>query len=515
MQSSSIEHKTTNQFSKLILAYLEGSPELRTFYKYDFDAEAILEVIADKSIESTDRNTLHQVLKCQNEQYLSEFTKVNTHIDLLKEENTFTITTGHQLCIFGGPLYFITKAISVISLTQKLKKKYPNYHFVPVFWLASEDHGRGEVGQVNLFNKTFEWFEEGNKPTGHYNTATLKELLDNISIVLGDSKEASELLQIFTNAYDGKKNVAEATRYYLTQLFGTYGLVLIDGDDDQLKKQFVPIAEEEFTSRVGEVKVHQTTEELKEVGYHGQVVPREVNLFSLENGQRIGLDVNADFSYFKSHPRSISPNVVYRPIYQELVLPNLAYVGGPGEIAYWMQLKSLFEHFEINFPMLVLRDSMIHINKGVSKKLQKLNLKLEDFFKDHQELLNAFLHKESTVDLTLADEIKQLNTVYDEIKRKAINVDPSLEGFVESERSKLLKALDNTISKLKKSEKRKQDQSIQQLNNVYETLFPNGSLAERHNNFMELYLKYSNKIFDELIEKFNAFDKRVVVMLED
>ena len=510
MQLHQISHKKTGHFSQIIIDYLEGKKELKDFYKYDFSVEEIQKVINDKKKQNIDRESLVKVLQDQNEAFLDEYEELKLNIRALENDNCFTITTGHQLCIFGGPLYFITKIISVLSSCKMLNQKYSDYHFVPIFWMASEDHGRGEVSNVNLFGKQYSWEFDSKLPTGSLSANLVADIWNNLKEVLGDSDNARALIEIFQKAYEGTNSFADATRYYLTKLFGDKGLVILDGDHIALKEKFYPIGKEEFENKIGRDYVNTTSEKFKQLGYTPQVVPREINLFRIDADGRHPLTGNQ--KDFKS--AELSPNVIYRPIYQELILPNLAYIGGPGEIAYWLQLKSLFDFHQVNFPMLMLRDNALLIPKSVSKKMQKLAISIDDLFTPYQELEKRLIRELSNTEIELTKELANVDIIFNSLKDKAELIDKSLVQSIDAERKKQIKVLEGIEKRLHKSEKRKQEESLKQLNFIFEKLFPNGSLQERYDNFMIYYLQYGHEFFEMLEKSFNVFNKQFVIIDE-
>ena len=153
MQSSRISYQNTNKFSKLIIDYLKDEEKLQPFFNRYPTLENFSKQIEEKRNHLINRELLVSVLYRQNQKIsLSKETKSN--INALLDENTFTITTGHQPCLFTGPLYFIYKIVSTINLCKSLSRKYPNTRFVPIFWIASEDHDFEEISEVRIFKKT-------------------------------------------------------------------------------------------------------------------------------------------------------------------------------------------------------------------------------------------------------------------------------------------------------------------------------------------------------------------------
>jgi bacillithiol biosynthesis cysteine-adding enzyme BshC len=515
MRSLKLDHKDTGRFSKIIIDYLEGNSALKSLYKYDFELSEIENVIKDKQGDNINRKVLVESLLSQNAEHLISFPVVSQNIELLNLSNSFTITSGHQLCIFGGPMYFMTKVVSVIKTTKILSEKYPEYNFIPVFWLAAEDHGRGEVNSINLFGKKLSWEDETKIPTGSISSKKMSKILSELKAILGNTENANELLSVFLEAYNGERNLVDATRYYLTQFFGDKGLVLIDGDDKLLKNLLQPIAKEEIDTKIGHNLVNSSTDKLIELGYKGQVHPRDINFFHINDKQeRVGID-KKDLLDIDANPEKYSPNVIFRPLYQELILPNLAYIGGPGEIAYWFQLKELFEHFKINFPMLIVRDNSMFIPASINKKINKLNLRIDVVFKEKLQLEKELINELSEIDLTLVNEVSELSSIFEGLKAKVGKIDKSLIPALEGEKVRQLKSFEGIAKRIHKAEKKNQEDVIKQLETILNKLFPEGKLQERHENFMSFYLQKGKSLFEEYEKAFNPFDKKFIVLVDD
>ena len=202
--------------------------------------------------------------------------------------------------------------------------------------------------------------------------------------VLGLEHHAGELAEIVETAYTKFDKLADATRYLVNALFGQYGLVIIDADDHRLKQQFAHIIEQDIIEQNSFKNISATNEQLEKLGVHIQVNPREINFFYLMDGlrERIVFEdelykvLNTEISFSKeelqkeisNYPERFSPNVVMRPLYQEYILPNIAYVGGGAEVVYWLELKSNFEHYKVDFPILILRNSGLVIPKRIGLK---------------------------------------------------------------------------------------------------------------------------------------------------
>jgi len=215
MRKLELAYKDTGYFYKFVLDYLEEKEALKPFYKYPVSLEAFEQVIDDKTKDRINRDLLVEVLESQNEEHASNYSLVKENIKLLAKKNTFTITTGHQLCIAGGPLYFIYKVISVLKLCKTLEKEYPDNNFVPVFWLASEDHGEGEISKINIFGKSFEWEHSEKGASGKRAAVSYSKIDSELRELFNEDDKAQEILNIFTESYSEAKDLTQATRSYI------------------------------------------------------------------------------------------------------------------------------------------------------------------------------------------------------------------------------------------------------------------------------------------------------------
>ncbi len=510
LKKQHISFEETKQFSKLFLDYINGESELRKFYSYVPDIDSFKQAIEDKSKENTNRQLLVDVLKEQysklpiNSQSISD-------INLLLDKNTFTVCTGHQLCLFTGPLYFIYKIISTLNLAEALKKKYPKNNFIPVYWMASEDHDFEEISSINLFGKKVKWNFNSNGAVGRLNPSSLNIVIDELKQILGESANANELIQLFTDAYLKHVTISDATRYMVHQLFSKYGLVILDADDSRLKAEFLDITKDDISNNTNYKIVNSTIAELEKIGHKSQVNPREINVFKLSENNRVRIETasNETLNYKADE---YSPNVVLRPLYQQKLLPNLAYVGGPGEIAYWLEYKTMFEHHKINFPVLMPRNFALLSDEKAEQQMQKLGLSKADLFKDIDQLIKEFVSKNATSDLSLKDQEEKLKAMFTDLASKASAVDPTLKASVEAEYQKVLASLKNIESKLIKSEKQKQETNINQIKKLKDKFLPEGVLQERHDNFSPYFLKSGKNFIGDLKEAFDPFEFKLLIL---
>lgn len=496
--------KYTRSFSKLLNDYLQDETSLKPFYASRPRAATIANHAESRNFSDENREIVH---KCLQKQYmgLDISGPLATNIELLKSENTFTITTGHQLNLFTGPLYFIYKIATVVNACQELNEQYPQFNFVPVYWMASEDHDFDEINHFRLFGQTYDWKRPHGGPVGRLSLDGLKEQVFDV---------LPESLPWLEDIYLNSPNLAEATRKLVHLLFKDEGVVVLDPDDKDLKSLFYGIMEEEIIHRKSFKAVKKTTDHLEAAGYAGQVFTREINLFYMTNTQRSRIEfenghykvAGTDLSFSKNemldelhqYPERFSPNVILRPLYQETILPNLAYAGGPAEIAYWLQLGEVFKEYSTPYPVLLPRNFAMIINASLAKRMHSVLGGVDELFLDLKEIKQRYLSRVSQIKPEIQDEIQQVQKVFDKIRQKASQIDMSLEGFIGAEAAKTLKSLENIEKRLVKSEERNQEIGIKQIESLKEKLFPDGGLQERSDNFLNFYINNPHFITDML-----------------
>lgn len=491
--------------NSLVFDYLSGKKKLNDFYDFFPDKEGFGNALSAIQMEKYNRALLVEVLNEQSKRVKNASDPSNKNIQLLLKENTFTITTGHQLCLFTGPLYFIYKIISIINLCEKLKTEFPETNFVPVYWMASEDHDFEEVNHLNAYGKKIEWNSSEKGAVGSFKTEGLSEVKTKLQEVLGKGDNAGFLVNLFENAYLKHTDLASATQYLVNELFGEYGLVVLDGNSKKLKESFIPFFEKDIFENTPFKKVNDSLEKFKALKYEPQVNPREINCFYIGHGVRArfekdvdgykvaGTDrkvTKADLQHLiKSNPEKISPNVVLRPCYQQFILPNLAYVGGPGELAYWLEYKAMFDELDLFFPALVPRQLVTIIDKSTDQKINKLGFSLDDVFESEGNLIKSYLSKNADIK-DLSSYKTEVDKLYSKLNEEAQQTDKTLSGAVEAEKQKVLNSINTIEQKINKAIKQKSETELNQIKAVKEKLFPGGVAQERVDNFSMYYSKW-------------------------
>ena len=511
----SIPFHKTGYFSKIICDYLDENKVIEPFFNNFPNLKGFKKQIEEKRMSGR-AESRPLLVKSLEKQYknikISKSTKQN--IQSLIKENTFTITTGHQLNLFTGPLYFLYKIVATINLAKRLKVEFPEENFVPVYWMATEDHDFDEINYFNFNDRKIRWNKESNSAVGRLSTEGLGDIAQVFKQLLGASKNADYLVKLFKDAYLKHESLTAATRYLVNELFGEYGLVIIDGDDKILKRQFIPFIADELSNQTSFKKVSETIQELGKE-YKIQVNPREINLFYLTDKLRARIIyekgiykvVDTDISWAKEgilkelseFPERFSPNVIMRPLYQEVVLPNLCYIGGGGELAYWFELKAYFKAVKVSFPILLLRNSVLLITEKQFKKAEKLNISIEELFLNQEKLINKKVKEISKIKIDFSKQKTFLQEQFNKLKELALKTDKSFVGAVNAQEKKQLNGLEVLEKRLLKAQKRKLKDVVERIVLLQNQLFPNQSLEERQRNFSEIYEQCGSALIPKLI----------------
>ena len=528
MPTDCITYQESGYFSKIIIDYLNQNSKLSSFYNHFPTVDNFEKQIEEKSTNFSFENRKILVTELEN-QYknviISDITSKN--IQSLKETNTFTITTGHQLNLFTGPLYFLYKIISTVNLTKELKEKYPKFNFVPVYWMATEDHDFEEINYFNFRSKKIKWNRESAGPVGRFSTNGLKDVMSVFESELGIGENANYLKNCFKNAYLENNNLASATRFLANELFKNEGLVIVDGDSKELKTLFSPYINQELLHKSSFKKVSQENEKLG-IDYAIQVNPREINLFYIEdnlreriifengkykiNNTKIEFTENEILSEVDKNPEKFSPNVILRPLYQEVILPNLCYIGGGGELAYWFQLKSNFDLNKVTFPIILLRNSVVLATKKQVEKADKLNLSWSNLFMNQQELFVSKTKEFSKLEIDFSEQKVFLKQQFVKLEAISNNTDKSFLGAVKAQEVKQLKGLDNLEKRLLKAEKRVYTDTLNRIFELQDQLFPKQGLQERNVNFSEFYLEFGAEFIAKIQESLQPLSQNFTVV---
>jgi len=534
-KATHLTYRQTGYFSKIIVDYLEGSETLAPMYSHPVSLDGIKSAIGSRQQFPVDRKTLVTTLK---EQYSAVETgsAVRANIDRLLEKNCFTVTTAHQPAIFTGTLFFLYKILHTIKLASFLSESLPSYQFVPVFYMGSEDADLDELGNIYLDQEKLVWDTRQTGAVGRMNPKGLEKILSRIEGEFSVLPFGKELVKLLKECYLAGPDIQTATFKFVHALLSQYGLVILIPDSANLKRSMLTVFEDDLFQQTPSVKVEEMIRDLS-IHYKVQAHPREINLFYLKDDLRGRIEKKGAHFFvadtrlpgsqgltfsekqmrdeLKQYPERFSPNVILRGIFQETILPNIAFIGGGGEIAYWLELKKMFEHYKVPFPVLILRNSFLIIAKKWWEKMKKMDLSVTDICRSEEDLLKALVKKQSGHQLDLVEELRQAQDFYEKIRASANRIDPSLSQHVEALKARAMKALRELENKLLKAEKRKFQDQRRQIHEIKSALFPLGELQERIENLIPYYAAWGMQFIEALYKNSPSFEQKFVVLAED
>ena len=511
----------------MILDYLEGKDQLKPFYAHPVSVAGIKGAIEDRKKYPTDRKLLVKVL---NKHYADKNLTATqqSNIEHLGNSNTFTITTAHQPNIFTGHLYFIYKILHAIRLCAQLKIEMPENYYVPVFYMGSEDADLDELGHVYINANKHVWETNQTGAVGRMKVdKALLTMLDNIAGEINVHSFGKEIIDKMKFCYTEGVTIELATFKLINILFGEYGLLVLLPDDADYKATFIPVVEKELKEQFSFSIVENTVNTLP-AAYKVQAAGRELNMFYLKDDIRERIEktndkysiINTQYSFtqqemmdeLNNHPERFSPNVILRPVFQEMILPNIAFIGGGGELAYWLELKDVFEAVNVPFPVLILRNSFLLADKKQVEKTGKLGFSVTDLFKPEQDLMNVLVKKETAVQLSLEKEKKTVQEFYKNLKATSGAVDVTLIPHTEALEKLALRKIEALEKKMLRAEKKKFEAQQRQLQKIKSQLFPHNYLQERIENFMPFYAEYGEPFMKTLYENSLGLEQEFMVL---
>lgn len=515
-QSQYIPYTKTGKFTKIVLDYINEAATLQDFYEHPVNIEGIKSAISQRKKYHTNRHLLVDQFTNQYKSF-DNCDAIRANIHTLLDENTFTVCTAHQPNIFTGHLYFVYKILHTIKLADSLKKKLPEYHFVPVFFVGSEDADLEELNHIVIDGEKYVWETKQTGAVGRMKVDdNLIKLIEKIAGRLSVEKYGNTLIELLEKCFKKNSTIEEDTFLFVHYLFKDYGLLVLLPDDPAFKRGMISVFEDDIFNHTSSGIVNQTSEKLAK-NYKAQAYPREINLFYLKDNLRNRIvpvedhfvvhDTEIAFSKeeikkeLKEHPERFSPNVILRGLFQEIILPDVAWIGGGGELAYWLQLKDLFKKYSVPYPMLIVRNSFLIVDEKNDSLLNKLNITAVDLFKGKEKLLNEIINRDSKSVLNLEKEKIEFENIYKKIKGIVKDIDITLEQHTAALETKEMKRLGSLEKKMLRAEKRKFADQKNQLNKIFTSLFPDDGLQERTENFMSFYSKWGDDLFKILYQK--------------
>ncbi len=442
-----------------------------------------------------------EILAAALENQLSGLTlspKQKQNLRDIKLENTFTITTGHQLNLFSGPVFFVYKILQAIKTCSYLKDSFPEFNFIPVYWMASEDH---DFAEINHFKTENNYYEINEKSGGAVGRISISDtfFISEFEREFKDHVFGTELILMLKEAYKTGNTLTQAIQILVNRLFSDFGLLILDGDSKELKAQM----KETFKDELLNLTLHKTSKEKVEF---------------LTGNQYIIVDKNRQFTKqeildeLENHPEKFSPNALMRPVYQETILPNLAYIGGNAEIMYWLELKDYFTKINLPFPILIPRNSMLFLNKKNLGKIEKLHLKIEDFFQNFTAITNNKILDNNEILRLLEEKENMLEHQFSELKGAAETTEKSFGNMVKAEEVRQMKSFKRMKKRLLHAEKIKQNELLERLENLFLEVHPSKNWQERVYNFSVFFADHGNAWLETCLEEMQIDESKLIIL---
>ncbi len=512
--------------SLLVRDYVRNFSRLGALFAADpHTPDAYQEQARQRDARAYRRSELREVLLAQNEAW-GVPPIVRQRIQELAEPQALAVITGQQTGLFGGPLFTLYKALTVVQVATRLRQQLSR-PVIPVFWMASEDHDIAEADHVQLLDRTgalvtvrqASWASPiGFIPANLRFGPAISETLERVWDLLPPTEFVPALREAVSHAYAPQRTMAEAFARWMVHLLGGSGLVLADGADPSLKRLGgrVLLQEVEDAPR-SSLAVLSASTLLRSLGYHAQIEARPdgVNCFLLQEGRRALIKDKENFRLRDSHqtiptadlrrlaqeaPERLSPNVALRPIMQDTIFPTIAYVAGPGELAYFAQLHAVYQSFDVPMPLILPRATLTLVEPRVAQLLERFHLSLPDLTLDPEQLASRVLRAQlpSDFEATLAKARDSVGEIFRGVTEAMAAVDPTLRATVGQTSGHIQGHLDQLERKAVQALKRREAETRQQVQRVRAALMPGGKLQERIFPLLPFLARYGPSLLDTI-----------------
>ncbi len=501
-----------------------GEKLVSNFFNGDFrNAFSIKEKLSRLEQANYPRASLVTLLLEQQKHYAPS-PKTLENIERLRSPKTVAILTGQQVGLLSGSLYTIYKTASAIALAKRYKRDFPDYDFVPIFWLEGEDHDYDEIASVTILvgneTKTLRYDEKNYAERKMVGRTRLSEAItpfvDEVLALLPESDFKAELSMLVRNAYKPSETFLNAFAKFMSALFKDDGLIFLSPDDTKFKSLVKEVFIKEFeTFPKNSEQVIAQSALVEDEGYEAQAKVKPINFYWIdEQGKRWQIEPH-DEKYLllkpsreqqlktalletvHNAPERLSPNVILRPIVQDKALPTLAYVAGPSEVAYWAQLKRAYQFFNVEMPLVVPRASLTIVEQKISKVFEKLGgdsrqALYEQFFCERESMLKNYIvsHSEVNLDHVFETAEAQVKNAMAQLDAELIRIEQSLSQTRQTIEGKMLFQLNQLKEKAFRAQKQRENDFLSQMEKCEANLLPSGKLQERALNVMYFLNKY-------------------------
>ncbi len=523
MKSNSIPFQKL-PFSSLFKSYISDFKKVEPFFETNpFDGEEVKNKLEYYRFKG-DRVKSVEFLRQFNAQF-TDSPQVENSIQKLSSNDAVAVVTGQQLTLFGGPPLTVFKILTAIKTATHIEQTYGK-PAVPVFWLADEDHDFLEIATAGVFDRDelkqitlksdLEEFPRVGEIVFDDQISTLKEELKSI---MYETDFSDDLWNLLDECYHPGSSIRDSFGKLILHLFANHEVVLA-GSNSKQAKELTTNALKKSVSHSDQLfdALNNVSTRLLETGFHAQVQVQESNLFWIDNdgtrkkihaegedwfseGSVKSLKTDALLDLIEKSPERFSPNVFLRPVLQNFLLPGAVYVAGPGEVAYYAQMKDFYREFGLSMPIIMPRFSATMVESAVDRVLPKLPFSAEEYSMRIEDLESEYINRSEAPDPEPI--FKTWKKDFEEISRLRIDeisvIDQSLKGTSEKVRANLLTELDKLKGKVYRSLKEQDKIQLERIRKVKSQLFPGGNLQEREILFIYFMNKYGLNIWDDIL----------------
>lgn len=529
-----VEYRNLPDINDLFLDYISEPSKVEAFFNGSFSqSDAFVKVINQKKsnypAESLTRDVLCDILTEQNKLF-GAGDKVFLNIERLRNEKTFAVVTGQQVGILTGNIYTLYKAINTFQLSNLLSEKYPDYQFVPIFWMETDDHDFLEVNSINILNsenkiQKISYLEGGQQQERYLKPISnivfddsITKFIDELQVGFLETEFSHKLINLIQECYQPGISFPIAFARFFQSLLGDLGIILLNPADLKIKNLLIPVFEKELRNYPRSCESVIEISAVIEQTYEPQVKPRPINLFFTHQGSRYVIEPKTDgifglrnsrqkfsedelFSILYTNPEYFSPNVVLRPITQDFLLPTVAYVAGPSEVAYFSQLKEVYSLFNVTMPIVYPRSSVTLVERRVASFFDKYELPLELFYEEGL-LRNKMMYKvnEIKIEDIFADYFDEINAATYRLSEKIEQIDKSLTDGLKNRKDRYLEIVENFQRKFLDVQAKLNETNVSKLQSYLNMLYPEGVLQERFFNVTYFINKYGFDFVTRLID---------------
>jgi len=526
---NSIKIDKIKDSSRLYIDYLYHFDKLKRYYASDYRSLIDSGYLSAREIEGSTFAKTAEILRDKNRKW-SNLSAIREGLKQLNQKGAKVVVTGQQLGLLTGPLYTIYKALAAVKLASYINSRF-DQPVAPIFWLEGEDHDLTEANKIcmlDLQNKPhklqLEGFPSKNRvPVGELHISEgIEDLLQSLEEINPNSEFNSTFLQMVKESYTPSALWKDSFSRLIIRLLGKYAPLLIDASDKRWKQLTRPIFEKAilYADEISKI-IQKNNEQLKKDGYQLQVKFNlsSTNLFLKVEGAKYLLQTEGK-GYFilkgegkrfsqdallklvEEEPERFVPNVLLRPIVQDYLLPTLAYVAGPAEIAYFSQIKPLYNFFGVEMPYIFPRPSLTLVEKKIDKVIKKLKIDLNEFFTNPEIIIEKIMNERAgkPIDEPFTRAEEELQSLIEKLRKVLISIDSTLNVPLQKAAMKMRYQLSSLRNKYLKASRKAYQTEIEQIEKLKNNLFPWDDLQERCLNIIPFLTRYGHSLVDKIYD---------------